>query len=503
MGGSQFTDVDRVGENEYVVGGGIMMASGELSSNKIKDGVLVRDAEEDNASGLWCMVQTTFGESEEWTKLYSRVLKCISSGAHRFCHTFIAPAELGGCVEIAFARGVYVCKVLAFENVTVCELSTAINAKETGPPHQQYKAGHMCAVVLSREARVELPTLGFPDLDPLEEYGNSQRKAATAPTSFGGRLYIFPPRSGLPDVPEDFFTVLMGRRANGDGIERLWVKMSPDGEFTPAFAGKAPKFGHASLLSAFASGAEVDDVNSLYLLSNHCKMYVCQANECTTWSTFAAAYDRYLACLPSVCTHRTVGYDANWFGVEAGEAHKSAGEAYEAIASYKLAANRAMAPGFLTPPHAQSFIWNCLGVALKRHGQLEMAARAYLWSLAVQGAEAAEYHKYAQHLTNVVSLLQMTPSQRELERKRDIEAIEIQRNTTITTVLREGKITTVLPCHHCKKKRDRASLKTCARCGVTRYCNRACQQADWSAHKKSCKKGTTEAADAAEAEVTA
>ena len=121
-----------------------------------------------------------------------------------------------------------------------------------------------------------------------------------------------------------------------------------------------------------------------------------------------------------------------------------------------------------------------------------------MWSLAVQGAEAAEYHKYAQHLTNVVSLLQMTPSQRELERKRDIEAIEIQRNTVVQ---REGKIMTVLPCHHCKKKRDRASLKTCARCGVTRYCDRACQQADWSAHKKSCKKGATEAADAAEAEV--
>ena len=42
------------------------------------------------------------------------------------------------------------------------------------------------------------------------------------------------------------------------------------------------------------------------------------------------------------------------------------------------------------------------------------------------------------------------------------------------------------PCKHCSQ--ELASPKTCSRCGVTHYCNRDCQVADWSSHKGECKK---------------
>jgi Flp pilus assembly protein TadD len=187
----------------------------------------------------------------------------------------------------------------------------------------------------------------------------------------------------------------------------------------------------------------------------------------------------------------------NYFGVEAGEAHESAGEAYEAIASYKLAAQRAMAPAapgtVVVPPEAQSFVWNCLGLALKRHGQLEMATRAYLWSLAVQGhLDADRYRECIKSLLNAISLTQATPAERENRRQHDARAIERQRDTVVQASKAGadgGKIFAVIACAHCSTRRDRTALKTCARCGIARYCDRACQQADWQSHKASCKAG--------------
>ena len=34
----------------------------------------------------------------------------------------------------------------------------------------------------------------------------------------------------------------------------------------------------------------------------------------------------------------------------------------------------------------------------------------------------------------------------------------------------------------------RSELKTCAGCGETRYCSRACQKNDWSRHKPACRR---------------
>jgi hypothetical protein len=251
------------------------------------------------------------------------------------------------------------------------------------------------------------------------------------------------------------------------------------------------------MLSALASAAELGDASSLYLLFDICKKYVCKVNQRTAWSSLAVALDRYLESVHAVCTHRTVGCDMNYFGVEAGEAHESAGEAYEAIASYKLAAQRAMAPAapgtVVVPPDAQSFVWNCLGLALKRHGQLEMATRAYLWSLAVQGLGAGGYRDCIQSLMNAIALMQAMPAERERARRQDdMIAIERQRHTVVQNVkdgASGGKIFTVIACDHCHVQRDRTSLKTCARCGIARYCDRACQQAGWKSHKASCKAG--------------
>ena len=471
------TWVERVLDNDFIVGykkAGCIEAYYEVTQY------------EDAASGL-CTTRAGlyhFGEVQEWDRLHGRVLACICSGAHRFGRAFIAPPELAGCVEIGFAHGAYVCKVLAFESVTVHETTVVLNgtALDTSAP-----------AVVTSEARIRLPALGFADLDPEQLAPNELCRRGPKPTSFGARMYIFPPHSDVPDVPADCFTVVMGR--DQGHLLKFSFRVGSDGDFKP-LEGKGPK-GHGYMLSALASAAELGDASSLYLLSDICKKYVCKVNQRTAWSSLAVALDRYLESVHAVCTHRTVGCDMNYFGVEAGEAHESAGEAYEAIASYKLAAQRAMAPAapgtVVVPPEAQSFVWNCLGLALKRHGQLEMATRAYLWSLAVQGLGAGGYRDCIQSLMNAIALMQAMPAERERARRQDdMIAIERQRHTVVQNVkdgASGGKIFTVIACDHCHVQRDRTSLKTCARCGIARYCDRACQQAGWKSHKASCKAG--------------
>ena len=439
--------------------------------------------DEDAASGLSRAGLYHFEEAQEWGRLHLRVLACICSGAHRFGRAFIAPPELAGCVEIGFAHGAYVCKVLAFDSVTVHETSVVLNGTAVD---------NSAPAVVTSEARIRLPALGFPDLDP-EQLAPELCRRGPKPTSFGARMYIFPPHSDVPDVPADCFTVVMGR--DQSHLMKASFRVGADGDFKP-LEGKGPKSGHAYMLSAFASAAELGDASSLYLLFDICKKYVCKVNQRTAWSSLAVALDRYLESVHAACTHRTVSCDMNYFGVEAGEAHESAGEAYEAIASYKLAAQRAMAPAapgtVVVPPDAQSFVWNCLGLALKRHGQLEMATRAYLWSLAVQGSGADGYRDCIQSLMNAIALMQAMPAERENRRQDDMIAIERQRHTVVQGLkdgASGGKIFTVIACDHCSKRRDRTSLKTCARCGIARYCDRACQQADWQSHKASCKAG--------------
>jgi hypothetical protein len=42
-------------------------------------------------------------------------------------------------------------------------------------------------------------------------------------------------------------------------------------------------------------------------------------------------------------------------------------------------------------------------------------------------------------------------------------------------------------CSGCLEAKESKALQYCASCGVTRYCGRECQKADWKRHKCNCK----------------
>lgn len=52
----------------------------------------------------------------------------------------------------------------------------------------------------------------------------------------------------------------------------------------------------------------------------------------------------------------------------------------------------------------------------------------------------------------------------------------------------EEKCPVTLACKTCGKDEEGKMLK-CGKCGVSRYCDQACQKADWGYHKKVCVKG--------------
>ena len=145
---------------------------------------------------------------------------------------------------------------------------------------------------------------------------------------------------------------------------------------------------------------QVAEFNSLVLLYAQAKS-VC-SNNAEKMAALGQALDCYGCVLeagPSCGdfprSHHHYRQDLAFYAIESGEFHEEAWRLYElegrheeAAEQQKLAVRSYMsaARGVLEPEAVAASTWwhvyTCLGLALKRMGQLEMAQRAYFWAMA-------------------------------------------------------------------------------------------------------------------------
>ena len=167
-----------------------------------------------------------------------------------------------------------------------------------------------------------------------------------------------------------------------------------------------------------------------------------------------------------------------------GGGQDAAEELLSAVRCYHLAA---MNTHQFSPSYFFRFTcYHELGTCLMRLGDLEMAKRAFLWSMTdpyawmyCRGKVPSE-GTLSSSLNSWWDVNQMTEEERRKVTKRSLK----DRRTVLK------KITT-LPskriCPHCQKQLEvsRHHEKHCARCS-TPYCSRECQKSDWPTHKSKC-----------------
>lgn len=185
--------------------------------------------------------------------------------------------------------------------------------------------------------------------------------------------------------------------------------------------------------------------------------------------------------------------DIIYFAVEAGEAHEAAAlrlekncdieaskiEMLAAIKAYKIGAMACISNDTISARGSRGHIFNCLAVALTRIGELDMAARAYMWALSDPHKTSIETKTLCKNISNLwrEKKGKITQKQRKMHNRRCIRA----QMTTEHHVIEDPKCSNPECCTSVKP------LKRCSNCKMTAYCSKACQVADWTLHKKSCK----------------
>ena len=248
-------------------------------------------------------------------------------------------------------------------------------------------------------------------------------------------------------------------------------------------------------LAMFVAGAEVGDLATLFNLSVIARD---AATKRKRPDIYAAAVDRYLPLL-EVQEYQGIAQDVCCYALDGGESHESAvlrgvpGSMRAAVRAYKRATDfcarlgvHHLSAGFY------SHMWNCLGLALKRVDQFDMAERAYLWGLLIPQRLLRRAPKSAVggDLASLVVIrsnlaLLSRARQRSDDEKADatINGIKNQQPFDISEGL-DGE----MRCNACGIMAKTSQLKCCSRCSMAHYCNAQCQKEHWKEHKPNCVK---------------
>ena len=242
-------------------------------------------------------------------------------------------------------------------------------------------------------------------------------------------------------------------------------------------------------LTVLMAGAEVGDMGTL--LGSHSAARVAAIKRKRP-DLFARAADAYLALL-SKSDRPTALQDFCFVSTVCGEMHEMAsdrgvpGAAIAAILSYKAAALRILS-GETGRVAAQyyTFMWNCLGLALKRAGEFDMAERAYLWGMMMPPLQlrgrggAAVLDNLATIRSNLVSASRARG--KSAEELRDAARWGIAKQCLWGSE-DQPQLNT---CSGCLIKTT-MRMKLCAKCRWAMYCDEECQAAHWPLHKTECR----------------
>jgi hypothetical protein len=235
------------------------------------------------------------------------------------------------------------------------------------------------------------------------------------------------------------------------------------------------------LLACFSAAANCNDIPTLYRF--FLKVKSC-AGICGLWSELGHALDKFCMYLES-CNWDHIGkiHDLIYFAVEAGEAHDAAFHRGEessmkpAMLSYKRAAMASLNGKWPIGKNYAGHAWCCYGLSLKRAGEYVMACRAY---------QLALLYTTPQHAINVTIYLNMK-SLCEVMYKASGNGNNGKSYNSDPSVLQMYTPQVIMkPCNNCKIMCQ--SPKVCGGCLISTYCSVYCQRADWSRHKKECKK---------------
>ena len=145
-----------------------------------------------------------------------------------------------------------------------------------------------------------------------------------------------------------------------------------------------------AFLNAFLAAAQYNALAVLFTkIQSKAETYARKGGRLTE---YAAALEAYIVLLQDL-THATVAHDVAFYSVYLGEAYEalvaSGGPdarhfAREAARAYKRGIM--FCEGRLASKPYLAHAWNCLGLALKRMQEFDMAERAYCWSLSLDRA---------------------------------------------------------------------------------------------------------------------
>ena len=271
-------------------------------------------------------------------------------------------------------------------------------------------------------------------------------------------------------------------------IERNQVNFGADGfaegSLKEAGAFLHPKVRHLMVLKFYKLAARVGDINVLDRLLEPARD---AGSFLKLESEYAAATNEYLSFL----THPQ---DLVYYGVCAGVAHENSAltlrkmdrteEAREqqiaAVVAYRKATEVCMSD-HVHSDGMRAHTFNCLGLALKRIGEWDMASRAYAWALSDETQQQRHYETVA---NNFLLVLQQQDWSEKKLRKHDKKSVQRQaaaQKEICYSDPRDGL------CFECSSP-VQSKLKKCSQCSIALYCCKEHQAAHWQqGHRNDCK----------------
>ena len=131
-------------------------------------------------------------------------------------------------------------------------------------------------------------------------------------------------------------------------------------------------------------------------------------------------------------------------------------------------------------------MWNNLGLALKRFGELDMAKRACLWALAMPPALRGRPNCESSYMSvraDLISLSQSREQSEETLRRSNYESLEraSQRKEC------KGMCNILARSAGCKATSNVADFPVCSKCKVASFCIQECLAKHWPRHKSECR----------------
>ena len=241
-------------------------------------------------------------------------------------------------------------------------------------------------------------------------------------------------------------------------------------------------------LTVFEAAVQMGEILWPLTLYKEARETAVRAGKLALFAQLLWKFTRTLA----LASYKHVSQDVVYFAVATGEVfealkHKRVqGAERRAIIAYKFAALYTV--DHPTVPGTAGHAWNCLGVALKRAGEFDMAERAYRRGLAVN----PEYQTLYGCFYSLLDARTYTSKQNKKLNKGFVKAALKQQSLTRGEEDEfedesdpDPQFYAPVLCSHCGNGGSKQSTKLCA-CKLVRYCDKACQKADWKAHKAVC-----------------